>query len=56
MHEDMTAPMRRVEPSPAGGSAFRPLSRRLNHVFEATAGDSIEAVFDGIGSVSVQFD
>jgi len=25
-------------------------------VFEATAGDEIEAVFDGIGSVSVRFD
>ena len=25
-------------------------------VFEATAGDEVEAVFDGIGSVSVRFD
>jgi hypothetical protein len=25
-------------------------------VFEAAAGDTIQAVFDGIGSVSVQFD
>lgn len=55
MHEDMTAPMRRVEPSPAGGSAFRPLSRRLNHVFEATADLTPSAVAVECGSVRLTY-